>query len=214
MHLIRSRLYICAELVTLAVLLPLAMLLTNLQALIFPVLWLVALYCMAVRRKTDGARAQTDWNLRAITKTALKPIAVRLVINCALIALVTWVFEPQSLFHFIKTLPWFWALVMVAYPLLSVIAQEVIYRWFFFTRYAEIFPSERAMIFASAVAFGFAHIIFGNWVAPLFTVIGGVVFGVTYVKSRSLALVSLEHALYGNFIFTIGLGHYFFHGGH
>jgi len=43
-------------------------------------------------------------------------------------------------------------------------------------------------------------------------VAGGWLFGGTYRRSRSLGLVCLEHALYGDLIFTVGLGQYFFHG--
>ena len=42
--------------------------------------------------------------------------------------------------------------------------------------------------------------------------VGGVLFARTYLTSGSLAMAALEHALYGNFIFTIGLGEFFFHG--
>ncbi len=41
---------------------------------------------------------------------------------------------------------------------------------------------------------------------------GGWLFADTYRQSRSLWLVCLEHALYGDLIFTIGLGTFFYHG--
>jgi hypothetical protein len=34
-------------------------------------------------------------------------------------------------------------------------------------------------------------------------------FGTTYRRSGSLLPASLEHAMFGNFLFTIGLGEYF-----
>jgi hypothetical protein len=46
----------------------------------------------------------------------------------------------------------------------------------------------------------------------LFCAIGGVFFARTYTARPSLALVVAEHALYGCFLFTLGLGHYFYHG--
>jgi len=48
--------------------------------------------------------------------------------------------------------------------------------------------------------------------AVVMTSIGGLIFGWRYMKSRSLAAVSFEHALYGQLVFTIGLGRYFYHG--
>ena len=42
--------------------------------------------------------------------------------------------------------------------------------------------------------------------------VGGLMFANTYRRTNSLFLVSLEHALYGNTLFFIGLG-WFFWGG-
>jgi hypothetical protein len=41
---------------------------------------------------------------------------------------------------------------------------------------------------------------------------GGLLFAHTYHTSKSLALVWLEHTLYGWTLFTLGLGWYFYHG--
>jgi membrane protease YdiL (CAAX protease family) len=42
--------------------------------------------------------------------------------------------------------------------------------------------------------------------------IGGLLFALTYQHSGSLLLTCLDHALFGNFIFTVGLGQFFYHG--
>ncbi|WP_423804206.1 hypothetical protein [Nitrosomonas nitrosa] len=44
-----------------------------------------------------------------------------------------------------------------------------------------------------------------------FTFVGGIMFAYTYHRHRSLLLASIEHALYGCFVFTIGLGWFFYH---
>jgi hypothetical protein len=67
------------------------------------------------------------------------------------------------------------------------------------------------MVVASALAFGFVHIIFGNWLSVGLSAIGGVLFALTYQQSGSLVLTCIEHALFGDFIFTIGIGQFFFH---
>jgi len=130
----------------------------------------------------------------------------------ALLGLAVRLFAPELLFSFLKQRPAFWALVMVLYPLLSVFPQEILYRAFFFHRYKPLFGSGWMMIIASALAFGFVHIIFSNWLAVGLCVIGGVLFSLTYHQSSSLLLTCLEHAIFGNFIFTIGLGQFFYHG--
>ncbi len=142
----------------------------------------------------------------------LLPVLVRAAaIAAAVAACVAW-FAPESLFSLPRRAPVLWAAVMLLYPLLSVYPQELAFRAFLFHRYAPLFPSRKSMIASSGVLFGFAHLCFGNLLAVALTVPAGVLFAATYARSRSLLLVSLEHALLGNFIFTIGLGQYFYHG--
>jgi hypothetical protein len=42
--------------------------------------------------------------------------------------------------------------------------------------------------------------------------VGGLLFSWSYQQSGSLALTCIEHALFGNFLFTAGLGEFFYHG--
>lgn len=125
-----------------------------------------------------------------------------------------WLFAPELLFSLVKRSPGFWLLIMVFYPLLSVFPQEMLYRAYFFHRYEPLFGSGWPMIAASALAFGFVHIIFGNWLAVGLCVAGGLLFSLTYHSSGSLLLACLDHAIFGDFIFTIGLGRFFYHGSH
>lgn len=108
--------------------------------------------------------------------------------------------------------PEIWIRVMLLYPLLSVWPQEIIYRSFLHHRYAPVFGKSGGFIAASAIAFGFLHIIFLNPAAVILTVLGGILFASSYLKHHSLALACLEHALYGCLIFTLGLGRFFFSG--
>jgi hypothetical protein len=59
---------------------------------------------------------------------------------------------------------------------------------------------------------GFVHIALGNWISVVLSTIGGFLFALTYQQSESLILACIEHAIFGNFIFTIGLGQFFYHG--
>jgi membrane protease YdiL (CAAX protease family) len=109
--------------------------------------------------------------------------------------------------------PSLWRLVMVFYPLLSVIPQELVYRTFFFHRYGPLFGRFTwAAILLNGALFGFAHIIFGSWTSVLLSGALGCLLAYRYVVTRSFWAVWLEHALYGDLIFTIGLGRYFFTG--
>lgn len=92
--------------------------------------------------------------------------------------------------------------VMVLYPVLMVWPQELIFRTFFFHRYRTLFKRSGRMIVVSSLNFGVAHLFYGNWVAPALSLVGGLLFGWRYQASRSLPLVSLEHALWGDYLFT------------
>ena len=151
------------------------------------------------------------WNLDAV-QAEWKFVLARTCALCALIGLGVWLFLPGHLFILIRRTPWVWLALMVLYPFLSVYPQEVFFRAFFFHRYRVLIGRGAGAIIAGAALFGFVHIVFGNWISVLLSGAGGLLFARTYLTSGSLALASIEHALYGNFIFTIGLGEFFFHG--
>lgn len=109
--------------------------------------------------------------------------------------------------------PRLWLTIMTFYPLMSVLAQELVYRTFFFHRYGPLFGDRRRLAIATNGAlFGFGHILFMNWVAVLGTFALGVLLAWRYERTRSYWAVCLEHALYGWLVFTVGLGSYFFTG--
>jgi uncharacterized protein len=141
----------------------------------------------------------------------LPRLLLRDAIFLLLLGLAVRFFAPELLFSMIKRSPLLWAVIMLLYPLLSVYPQELLYRAFFFHRYQPLFGSGWFMLLASACAFGFVHIIFGNWLAVGLCIIGGFLFALTYQQSSSLILTCIDHALFGNFLFTIGLGQFFYH---
>jgi membrane protease YdiL (CAAX protease family) len=101
---------------------------------------------------------------------------------------------------------------MILYPLLSVYPQELIFRTFFFHRYRQIFRQSWVLILASGLSFGLAHLFFANWIAPTLTLLGGLQFARTYDRTNSTLQAAIEHGLWGDLIFTIGLGWYFYGG--
>lgn len=137
---------------------------------------------------------------------------VRFLVAAAVMTAITVVYEPARLLAFPRERPGIYVLVMLLYPLLSVYPQGLIYRAFIIHRYRGLFGTGALAIIGSALAFGLAHVVLLNWIAPLFTLIGGLMFAHTYRKSGSLTVAAIEHAAYGNFLFTIGLGWYFYSG--
>lgn len=177
----------------------------------FPVLWgMMALCACVLVRDPDFDRKQL-WNARGLG-LGWRSVLVRFAWVALLLAAGVATFLPDAFLGFVKRRPGLWAIVMIAYPVLSVYPQSVIYRAFLFHRYREVIPAGAPMIVASALAFGFCHVIFLNGFAVAVTTVGGLLFARSYERSRSLLLCSAEHALYGCLMFTVGLGRFFYHG--
>ncbi len=102
-----------------------------------------------------------------------------------------------------------WLLLIITYPFLSALPQEIIFRVFFFQRYSKLFKSKNYLIFTNALIFGLVHSIYLNYLIIIITFIGGIILARNYYYHKSLLLVSIEHSLLGIFIFSIGLGYSF-----
>lgn len=176
---------------------------------VIPTLVGLALF-MGLGLRRDPTFSARELRPRLGDRAALAPVLRRFALAGALLTLAVAVLVPERLLELPRQRPGLWALVMVAYPLLSVLPQELMFRVFFFHRYGPVLG--RGTWIASALLFGWAHLIFGNWVAVVLTVVGGAFFARTYRASGSLWLASLEHALYGQLVFTIGLGRSFYGG--
>lgn len=120
--------------------------------------------------------------------------------------------ERERLFGFPRNAPDRWLIVMLAYPILSVYPQELLFRALFFHRYERVFGGGAMLVVASGMLFGWAHLPFGTWIAPVLCTLGGLLFAWTWHRTRSMAAVTIEHGAWGDFAFTIGLGWYFFTG--
>jgi uncharacterized protein len=128
-------------------------------------------------------------------------------------SLYVWTELPGRFMELPLTAPRLWLFIVLFYPLVSVIPQELIYRTFFFHRYGPLFGDARWLAYlVNGLLFGFAHIIFGSYVSIGLTTVLGCLLAWRYDETRSFWAVWLEHTLYGCLVFTIGLGHYFFTG--
>lgn len=146
------------------------------------------------------------------TRGELRRITFTFLIGAVLLAVMLWIIKPDNFFILPRQRTALWAVIMVGYPLFSVYPQELIYRAFLFHRYRMIFPKPWMMIAASAVAFGYVHYPFGHFFVVILSTIGGAMFAWSYHRSGSIWAPWLEHAWYGQLIFTIGLGEFFYHG--
>ena len=206
----RFRLFL--ELLILFVLIPTLLNLLPFKRIVFVALWAGAIGCYVFLRRDAAFGVLPHWNKAAINWQNLKPILVRFALSASVITVGILLFIPERLLDLPMENPRLWVSVLIFYPLLSVYPQEIIYRSFFMRRYKAAFSKPYKLVIVNALLFGYAHLIFHHWLTIVLSVIGGVMFAQTYLKTRSLGLVCIEHVLYGCWIFTIGLGYYFYTG--
>ena len=106
--------------------------------------------------------------------------------------------QPENLFLIVIKKPLLWIGVVFFYSIFSVYPQELLYRSYFFNRYQSLFKNKNYLIFVNIIAFPVAHVFFKNELVLLVTLIGGIFFSLTYFKSKSVLLTSIEHAIYGS----------------
>ncbi len=200
-----------AELVALFLVGPLVVMEWMPKRLLIPaILGFYALSMVLSFRDSTFDRRQL-WDGRAVGRELPRMMMLALAAVVSITAIVL-LWMPDVFLSLVRRNPILWAAIMLGYPLASVYPQEVIFRAFFFHRYRGLFGNGVGMIAASAAAFGYAHIVLENWFAVAATVAGGVLFGWTFARSKSVAATAVEHAMYGCFMFTVGLGRFFYGG--
>lgn len=180
---------------------------------IIPQLLLITALCLILlwRDESFDRRRLLVWP-RPWRPCLLRIAALLLIGGAALWALATQLPEVHP-FSLPREQPVLWLAILLLYPLLSALPQELIFRVFLFHRYRDLFPGPWILPLVSAGVFALAHLVLGNWVALLLSFAGGLLFAYTYARTRSLGLVTLEHGLWGDWIFTLGMGRHFY-GGH
>jgi membrane protease YdiL (CAAX protease family) len=176
-----------------------------------PVLWVLMAYCLFVLLRDPKFDRGSFWNSAPLGHYAWAIVGLFAVAAVIGIGLVRRFGAPGLFLNFPRTNPRLWGLVMLLYPVLSVYPQGIVYRAFVFARYRDLFGPPWAIVLASAFAFTYAHIVFRNWLALILTLLGGILFGIRFLQTGSLLVTSFEHALYGCFLFTVGVGSSFHH---
>jgi membrane protease YdiL (CAAX protease family) len=205
-----SRRRLWAEFLTLFVGAPLLMLAFFGQYSLFLTLWALAGVAALLLALTPGFRWRMLLRLPRARDWALVALA-GLGAAAVCLPVVLWL-SPGSLLWMPRYNPGLWTMIMVAYPLLSALPQELIYRSLFFERYGMLFPDRRVLILANGALFGFGHLFYFNPVVIAMTAVGGAAMGWAYARERSLALAWAVHAVMGQAVFTMGLGRYFYSG--
>ncbi len=143
---------------------------------------------------------------KKIIKNTWLRICIQFLIAAKLITLLVVLRYPDDLFKVILNKPSLWLGITFVYVFLSVIPQEYLYRVFFFSRYAQLFKKPWVMVGLSTFCFCIAHLMFNNSLVLMLTLVGGLIFSLTYLQSKNYTIIVVEHSLYGLWLFTVGLG--------
>lgn len=143
---------------------------------------------------------QIDW------KTFWKSTILKLFIIGIITTVFVWITDKTQLFNVLLNKPIKWLFILFVYSFFSVYPQELIYRTFFFKRYRPLFKNTGLLIFINAILFSLAHLLFNSGLVLFLTFLGGALFALTFKKTESTLLVSIEHAIYGCWLFTVGMG--------
>ncbi len=206
---LRSKTWLAVELLLCFVTVPLLLVLHTPNIPPLPLLWALCAYALAALLRDPSFSRVELWSPQRLHGQLVSILS--LFVGGAIF--LTWLaryYAPTQFFGFVQTHPVTWAVVMVLYPVISVYPQGIVYRVFVMHRYKSLLKKEWALMLLSAGTFSFMHIVFRNPIAVGLTLAGGVLFARRQLRTRSLFTSSFEHALYGCFLFTVGLGEYFY----
>lgn len=100
-------------------------------------------------------------------------------------------------------------LMIACFYWISALAQEFLFRSFFFARYSQVLD-KTTLLLLNAALFGFVHIIYGQWQSVVLSAPLGLLLAWMYQRDRSLIAVTFTHYLFGLLAFAGGLGVYFY----
>jgi membrane protease YdiL (CAAX protease family) len=199
-----SRTYKSIELCFLFVLLPVSFSLSYSPVLKLVIGFLGFLYVIYILLKVENAKFKIAPNLN--WQLFWKETILKLLIIVILTTFFVWFTNKEALFNVLLQKPKLWIIILFVYSFFSVYPQELLYRTFFFKRYTSLFKNEPFFIFFNAILFSLAHLFFRNNLVIILTFLGGLLFAFRFNKTKSTLLVSIEHAIYGSWLFTVGMG--------
>lgn len=201
---IQSKLYKSLELFVLFVLIPVMLTLPIHILVKLTTLLLGFFYVLYVLIKVEKERFRIQSHLN--WKYFWKRTFIKFIALAVLSIIYVFLMKKEHLFHIVLNKPKIWMQYVFFYAIISVYPQELIYRTFFLRRYSELIKSKSLLIFINAILFSLAHLFFRNSLVLAMTFLGGIIFALTFLKTKSTLLVSIEHAIYGSWLFTVGMG--------
>jgi hypothetical protein len=126
---------------------------------------------------------------------------------------VMWLFQRDMMFVLVRERPIVLVFIIVLYPVLSALPQELVYRVLYFERYADILPKDiKSNLMLNASLFGLAHLMYWHAIPILMTFFGGLVFAYSYKMKLNFLEAWFLHSVAGIILFVFGMGAYFYSG--
>lgn len=200
----KRRAYLFGELTFLFVLLPCMLVFEISMVIKAGIVLLGIIYVLWTVIKNRLITGRSLYNLPS--KPYWKIILFRFIVLILCSTILMYISDSGKLFMVVRKNPSLWLGISIFYTVVSVYPQEFLYRSFFFSRYSLLFKNPYLFIMVNAIVFSLAHIGFKNLLVLSITLIGGLIFAITYFKTKSLLLTTIEHALYGIWLFTVGMG--------
>lgn len=149
----------------------------------------------------DLWRGEIQWRATALFALATVGVA----------GTMTWLLMPEMFLILPREQTGLWLTILIAYPLVSAIPQELLFRPLFFRRYGALLP-DASLIWVNAALFALAHLMYRDLLVLAMTFSGGLAFAWAYHRRGSFLTAVLMHAVAGGIVFTIGLGRLFYSG--
>ena len=187
--------------------LPLAIAVVLPPGSMFPALFAGTALGIWLLHRTDGFH----WRDLLQGRVDPAPVAVfaAATLAVALTVVLTTTGDPL---RFAMARPGFLLLVLIFYPVLSALPQELVFRVLWYRRYAGILPGGWPGIVLNAAVFSLAHLMYRSGIVAAMTFAGGLAFAWAYQRRGSFAMAVLMHALAGQIVFALGLGMFFYAG--
>jgi membrane protease YdiL (CAAX protease family) len=201
---LNNRKYLFTELIILFFITPTLLALPIPNALKITPAILGVIYCFVITKRFKLIQIKQLYQINF--SGHLNKIIVTFFLIIISTTLLMYFIQPKNLFLIVIKNPLLWISVVFFYSIFSVFPQELLYRSFFFNRYHNLFKNKKYLLFINILAFPVAHLFLKNELVLLITLIGGIFFSFTYYKSKSVLLSSIEHAIYGSWLFTVGMG--------
>lgn len=190
--------YKLIELIIITLLIPLIIVFLNLQ--IYVILFLiVTCFFICLFKKEDLKKILLSKNENDYKKLIFRDLSLFmfLILFLDLLGEVKLIFFDLKNFHYLFLLSLF-------YLIFSVIPQEIIFRYYFFTRYENVFKNKCILIITNSLVFSIFHVIYLDIKIIFITFIGSLLLSSNYLQFKSLILVILQHFFFAQILLTLG----------